>query len=311
MRKPLSLIFILFAVGLVIYWQAFSAVSLGTGKSVIFVIEKGDNVKDIAQKLEDQNFIRSGFVFTTSAKIGGLEKKLQHGRYQLRTNMNAQQILNAIANPTLGEIAITIPEGFSVQEIDERLTGEKLIESGEFRTLATGLEGYLFPDTYFVFGTNFNPEDLIERMRSNFLEKITPDLNTAIEKSGRTLSEIITMASIVEKEVRTEEDYAIVSGILWKRLDNDWALQTDATLLYGKSAPQITAKELDEDSPYNTRKFRGLPPTPIDNPGLATIRAAIFPKPSNYWFYLTDKEGGVHYATTNEAHNENRRKYLD
>lgn len=277
---------------------------------MLFIAESGEKTDEVAQSLKEQNLIRSKHAFTLFAKLRGLDKKIQHGRYRLNTNMNLAELLNAITDPEQTEIRVTIPEGFSVRDIDERLAEMGLIKAGEFAAAASSLEGYLFPDTYFVFNTNFDPENLIKKMQDNFLQKLTPDLLEAIKNSNRTLAEIITAASIVEKEVKTEKDHPVVAGILWKRLDNGWPLQADATLLYGKAAPIITQKELAEDNPYNTRKNKGLPPTPIGNPGLATIRAAIFPEKTRYWFYLTDKEGNVHYAVTNEQHNENRKKYL-
>lgn len=203
------------------------------------------------------------------------------------------------------EIAVTIPEGFGVREIDERLTDMGLITAGKFTTAALQYEGFLFPDTYNVYNSNFKPEDLIKKMQDNFVKKITPEFLAEIKKQKRELKEIITMASILEKEVKTEADMPIVAGILWKRLNKNWPLQADATLIYGGS------KELKEDNPYNTYKYKGLPPTPIGNPGIATIRAAIFPQESKYWFYLTDREGQVHYAVSNEEQNKNRRKFLE
>lgn len=209
------------------------------------------------------------------------------------------------------EVAITIPEGFGVKDIDRRLTEMGLIMPNEFTVKALTDEGFLFPDTYNVYITNFNPEDLIKKMKDNFIQKLTPELLAEIKKQKRDLKEIIAMASILEKEVKTKEDLPIVAGILWKRIDDSWPLQADATLIYGKETTSITAKELTDDNPYNTYKYRGLPPTPIGNPGIATIRAAIFPQKSKYWFYLTDSEGQVHYAVSNEEQNENRRKFLD
>ncbi len=293
------------------YWQLVSSVSFSEKNTRLFQIDGGQGLAEIAQNLEAQNLIRSDKIFVLYAKLRGLEGNIRQGRYRLSPSMDIKTILSTLTNPERGTVSVTIPEGFSARDIDERLVDMGLILPGEFSSRALSYEGFLFPDTYYVFSRNFDTEDLIKKMRDNFLKKITPDLLRETEKRKRTLREIITMASIAEKEVKTEKDYSIVAGILWKRLDNDWPLQADATLLYGKSIPVITSKELTEDSPYNTRKYKGLPPTPINNPGLATIRAAIFSEESPYWFYLTDKEGNVHYAKSNEEHNENRRKYLD
>ncbi len=292
------------------YWQFFSAVDFSNSAPILFQIEAGQGLREIAQNLESQEIIRSDKIFMIYTKLRGLETALRQGRYQLETNVNAKAILEILTNPERGVVNITIPEGFSVRNIDERLVQMGVILKGEFSSRALSLEGLLFPDTYSIFSRNFDPGDLIKKMQDNFLKKLTPDLLREIEKRKRTLPQIIIMASILEKEVRTEKDYPIVAGILWKRFDHDWPLQADATLLYGKSTTVIGQKELTEDSPYNTRKFKGLPPTPINNPGIMTIRAAIFSEESPYWFYLTDSEGNVHYAKTNEEQNENRKKYL-
>ncbi|MBI5413701.1 endolytic transglycosylase MltG [Candidatus Peregrinibacteria bacterium] len=293
------------------YWQLFSAPNSSNSASSLFIINSGAGVSEIAQNLQNHRLIRSRNAFLLMAKIRQLDAKIHQGRYKLSGAMNLQEILEAIGNPKQVTVSVTIPEGFTVHDIDERLTELGLIEASEFSMVAIGKEGYLFPDTYFVNGLNFNPNSLIKQMQNNFVKKVTPQMSDDIKKQKRTLEEVITMASILEKEVKTEKDYPIVAGILWKRLASGWPLQADATLLYGKDASTLSGKDLKEDSPYNTRKFKGLPPTPINNPGLVAIKAAIYPEASKYWFYLTDREGNVHYAASNEEHNINRAKYLE
>lgn len=293
-----------------IYWQVLAPVSL-SDKSVLFQVYSGQGISQIAEQLKAQNLIRSEFAFILAAKFWQLDKNVRIGRFSISPNMNAKEILNVLTDPKRGEVSVTIPEGFSAYDIDDKLVEMGLIMPGEFSLRAATLEGYLFPDTYFVYKTNFDPDSLIKKMRENFLKKLTPNLQQAILKSGRTLQDTIIMASIIEKEARTEKDYKIVSGILWKRLESEWALQADATSLYGKSTTSITSKTLKEDSPYNTRINKGLPPTPICNPGLAAITAAILPEESAYWFYLTDAEGNMRYSKTNDEHNENKKRYMN
>lgn len=292
-----KIIFLFIAVLLIIYWQAFSPPSKTSENAVFIKISAGQTLKTTAEDLKNKNLIRSTTAFNLYAKFLGVEEKIQPGRYGFKEGIGIKEILNTITNTELTEINVTVPEGFSVREIDKRLTEMGLIFKEEFESAALMYEGYLFPDTYSVYKYNFSPDALVKKMRDNFLKKITPDLLAEIKKQKRELKEIITMASILEKEIKTEKDMAVVAGILLKRLDNDWPLQADATLLYGKDL-------------YDTYKNRGLPPTPIGNPGIKTIRAAIFPEKSDYWFYLTDKEGNVHYAKSNEEQNENRKKYL-
>jgi UPF0755 protein len=150
-----------------------------------------------------------------------------------------------------------------------------------------------------------------KKLNSKTEESGDSTLFQAIEKSGRSLNEVITMASIIEKEVFGDRDRKIVSGILWKRLDNGWFIGADATLLYQKNDNTITKQDLEQNSPYNTRNTKGLPPTPISNPSLQSIVAAIFPTETDYWFYLNDlNTGETIFAKTNEEHNLNRAKHL-
>ncbi|MBU0667942.1 endolytic transglycosylase MltG, partial [Patescibacteria group bacterium] len=177
------------------------------------------------------------------------------------------------------------------------------------KTLPHPLEGYLFPDTYFIDPLNFYSENLIQLMLENFERKIGEDLK---KEATRSISDIVTMASIVEKEVRTKKDIPIVAGILWKRLDNSWLLGADATILYLKDDRSIDYQDLKEDSPYNTRVKGGLPPGPISNPGLESLKAALNPQDSPYWYYLTTPDTGeVIYAKTNDEHNSNKARYLN
>lgn len=290
-----------------VYWFWISPPVENT-QTVFFKIQSGESWYSAADRLEEQGLIRSSSLFLLYAKLLGVEDQLQPGRHRLQKGMTFKEVVHGLTN-TQAQISVTIPEGFSIIEIGERLTEMGLTDAGEFKTEALGLEGYLFPDTYFVDDTTI-ARDLVNKMKANFLTKITPDFAEAVKKENRGVGDIIKMASILEKEVKTPKDMAMVSGILWKRLDNEWPLQADATLLYGRNVTSISQKDLESDNPYNTRNKKGLPPTPIGNPGMNAIRAAIYPEKSPYWFYLSDEEGQVHYAVTNEEHNENRRKYL-
>ena len=174
-----------------------------------------------------------------------------------------------------------------------------------------GLEGYLFPDTYEIFFEE-GIEDIVRRMLDNFDRKLTLELKEEIASQKKSIFEIVTMASLIEKEVRTIEDKKIVSGILWKRLKSRMPLQVDATISYitGRKTTEITKEELKINSPYNTYKYKGLPLGPICNPGLESIKAAIYPKQSEYWFYLSTPEGETIFSKTLREHNEAITKYL-
>jgi UPF0755 protein len=178
----------------------------------------------------------------------------------------------------------------------------------EFLNLAKGREGYLFPDTYFVSGS-VNPSEIIQMMENNFTKKITSV--PGIATSTHTLKDIITMASILEGEA-LPKDRAVVAGILWKRLGMGMPLQVDSTFSYvnGKNTYELTLDDLKIDSPYNTYEHKGLPPGPISNPGLDAIISALTPTKTKYLYFLTEKDGTIHYAKTFEEHKRNKELYL-
>lgn len=294
--------------------------------TVIFEVKKGENGKEVAKKLKENELIDNYWKFYGYLKKNDLGHTIQAGRFVLKHSMSPADILNALTSGA-GQVAITIPEGFTLEQIDDRLTAAglttddafkkcaqtcPLASKWEFLNKASSLEGYLFPDTFFLDPSSYSNEQFLNRLVDNFETKfLTPQNQAAIAASGHTLDEIVIMASIVEREALHDEDYPLIAGILWKRLENDWALGADATLLYILDSPSDLNKNLALDSPYNTRTNRGLPPTAISNPGLNALHAALNPQTSPYWFYLNDQETGkAHYATTNDEHNANKVKWL-
>ena len=174
---------------------------------------------------------------------------------------------------------------------------------------SASLEGYLFPDTYRFFKDAKLP-DVVNKMIANLENKLTSDLKMAIKNSSFTTYEVLTMASLIEKEVKSDSDREIVSGILWKRLKAKIPLQVDATLVYITGRKEISDADKKINSPYNTYYYRGLPKGPISNPGLSAIRAAVFPENSPYWYYLSAKDGQTIFSQTLEEHNRNKAIYL-
>jgi UPF0755 protein len=161
-----------------------------------------------------------------------------------------------------------------------------------------------------VFATA-KPEDIVDMLHEEYITQVAT-LQEDLRRSGKSEQDMVTMASILEGEVRTEEDRRLVSGILWKRIEKGMYLQVDATFSYliGKGSAELTMTDLSLDSPYNTYRHKGLPPGPINNPGLDAMRAAINPEASPYYFYLSDKDGNTHYAKTFDEHKDNKAKYL-
>ncbi len=172
-------------------------------------------------------------------------------------------------------------------------------------------EGYLLPDTYRVYA-DAKPEDVLKKIFANLNEKITPEMRDEIKRQKKTIYEILTMASVVEKEAPTKNDMAMVADIFWRRYNNNWALQSCATVNYitAKNDPGVTNEDKETDSLFNTYKYPGLPLGAISNPGIPAIMSAITPSKNNYWYFMSDRDGVTHYAKTLDEHNVNVYRYL-
>ena len=301
MRKFFFFIILLLFLGIFLWQGIFLPKDSSVVEKKLFLIEKGQSLFQIAENLEKESLIKNRFFFDFYVLIRGAQNKLQAGEYSLSPSMDITEIAKKIISGEVAKIVVTIPEGFTVKQIEERL-GLKL--PGE------NLEGFLFPDTY-QFPPRVSGAEVVKKMRDNFDKKFTPYRNE-VSGAGLTPFEIITMASLLEKEVKTKEDKELVSGILWKRLENKIPLQIDATITYitGQKTTKISKEETQIDSPYNTYKYLGLPKGPICNPGLESILVAIYPKDSDYWYYLSTPEGETTFSKTLEEHNYAKSKYL-
>jgi UPF0755 protein len=173
------------------------------------------------------------------------------------------------------------------------------------------LEGYIFPDTYFV-DSYTSTNDFIAKALNNFEKKLTPELREEIASQGKTIFEVVNLASIVEREVPAYADKKMIADIFLKRLDINMGLQSDATINFitGKGTTQPSLDDLETESPYNTYKYRGLPPGPISSPGIDSIEAVVYPTANPYYFFLTTDEAETIYGVTHDDHVENKNKYL-
>ncbi len=281
----------------------------------IITIEDGYSLNKIAQEFQAKNLVKSAGLFESLVVLLEGDRGIAAGDYVFDTPINSVEIARRVTGSHFGieKIAVTLPEGFNKKEMSVAL-GTKLSEFNEeeFLFLTKDLEGYLFPDTYFFFATD-GASEAVEMLQDTFQKKVLDNFESEIASSSRSLSDIIIMASIIEKEAFDGPDEKeIVSGILWKRLDRGMRLQVDATLKYeiGKESKDLTLDDLADDHPYNTYTRAGLPPTPIGNSGTASIKAALKPKESEYFFYLHDSDGKIHYAKTFEGHKKNIATYL-
>lgn len=279
----------------------------------------------IGNKLHEQGLIKNTFAYKFYVQFFGKATRINAGEFKLAKNMNVPEIIKTLQGGPL-ELWVTIPEGLRKEEILEVLrknlnkkTGDQIVFQTEFLDLTSEKEGYLFPDTY-LFPPDVSAQAVVTKLTGTFDQK-TEDLKNNI---ARPWIDIVTMASILERETVTDEERSVVAGILWKRLDTEgWLLQADATVQYAIASvncrlqtegcdwwPILTKDDLEINSAYNTYKYATLPPTPIANPGISSIEAATNPSPSSYWFYIHDDNGTIHYAETIEKHNANIIKYL-
>jgi UPF0755 protein len=329
-RKGLFFLIVALAAGYYFHRQVYF--SRGTGNIALdFEIKSGEGVKDIAKNLENAQLVKNDLYFNYFIWRTGSRDKLQAGKYELRGSMTIPEIAQVLSMGEVvpNEVKITFPEGTSAKEMAEILKnkgfdGAKFLEvakSGaesetEYAYFAdkpakAGLEGYLFPDTY-IFWKDAGAANIIDRMLLNFDEKLTGKMREDARKNNRTVFEVVTMASILEKEVKTPEDMKIASGIFWDRIDAEMPLQSCATIAYvlGKEKKQYSFDDTRTPSPYNTYINRGLPPGPIANPGLNSIQAAIYPTKTEYNYFLTDPETGkTIFSKTLEEHTQNKSKY--
>lgn len=294
------------------------------------IVEKGDSVDVVADKLKEKKLISKSAYFIYYAWTRNFEKRIMAGEYEIAPKLKIPEIMRILTEGKTkpGHITILFKEGWTAEDMAKKLN-ENELPGDEFLSLAmnppaqmvsqfqfleknpkgSSLEGFLFPDTYFI-SPEESASNIVLRMLRNFDSKLTSDMEDAIAKQEKNIFDIITMASIVESEVRTEKDRKIVSGIFWNRIGIGMALQSDATVAYalgGEKKIQHNASDIAIDSPYNSYKFKGLPPGPVSNPGLSSIDAAINPTLTDYIYFLNNpKTGETFFAVTFEEHLKNK-----
>lgn len=307
----ISILLVLLITGAVWWANGNTPVDPKSETSTIFVVNKGDGVREIANNLKEKGLIKSRIVFFLIVKQLGLDKEIQAGDFRLSPKMAATEIAQSLTHGTL-DIWITIPEGKRTEEIAEILKKAIKTYDPSWQNMLIANEGYLFPDTYLI-PKDANINTIISIMKNNFNSKIK---SISLSQNDTRLREIIIIASLIEREALIDNEKPIISSVITNRLKAGMSLDIDATLQYIKGKDKIgkwwsipTIEDKKINSPYNTYKNTGLPPFPIANPGLATIKAALNPKHSDYYYYLHDSNGNVHFAKTLEEHNLNIKKY--
>ncbi|MBI2108775.1 MAG: endolytic transglycosylase MltG [Parcubacteria group bacterium] len=304
---------LLFAIIIIVLYFIFVSPPVSFGADTRFTVEEGLTLSQVSKKLYDRGLIKSQTLFEIIVITLEGEGGVRHGEYLFKKPESAWSIARRItsADFRIIPVSIVIPEGTTVVGMaDIFATHLTAFNKDVFIRIAKKDEGYLFPDTYKFF-PNDGELKAYRTLRENFDEKIKA-VEQNLLQSGKSLKDIIIMASLLEKEARTMETRRTIAGILWKRLELDMPLQVDAVFEYiiDKNTYTLTTEDLQIDSPYNTYKYKGLPVGPIANPGLDSIRAALTPIESPYFYYLSDKEGNIYYSRTFHEHVAKKARYL-
>lgn len=309
------LIFAVFLIGLYIWWNnGITPVDSANTANKTFIVMEGEGTRAIVDDLKKSGLIRDPIVFFLLLKKTGIDGKIQAGQFLLSPSMTANEILQKLQVGKF-DVSVTIPEGKRAQEIAD-IFKDKIPQYDEtWREKLNQNEGYLFPDTY-LFPRNAGAEQVIAIMKNNFDKKYGDVINnTTLSKN-----DIVILASLIEREAKQAQDRPLVSSVIHNRLDIGMKLDIDATVQYALGYDQIghswwkkelTGEDLKIDSPYNTYRIPGLPPGPIANPGLASLKAAANPAQTDFIYYISDKNGNNHYAGTLEEHKININKYLE
>jgi len=300
---------------------------------VTFVVEPGETAVDIAERLEEQGLISNAELFRRYVQYHGLDAGIEAGEFTLRQTMTIPQIGEALQQGRRAEHVVTIQEGLRLEQVAAVVANQTDIPQDEFLALVTSgwqyhdglafdflaslpptatLEGFLFPETYRL-PEEATAVDLLSRMLETFDARVTPEIRAAAADRGLNLYQLVTLASIVEREAVLDEERAVIAGVYHNRLRADWFLGACPTVQYALGTsenwwPQFTLDSTSVESPYNTYRHLGLPPTPICSPGLASIRASAHPAETEYYFFLVDctRDDGSHlFAVTQEEHNAN------
>lgn len=309
------LLFVVLLIGGVIWWiNGLGAVNITNKSPKSFVVAPGSGLKAVAFKLKEANLIRDPFVFFILVKTSGLDGKIQAGDFQLSPSQSAWSIAQTLTHGT-ADIWVTVPEGKRSEEIAAILQKSLPNYSPDWLSALKQHEGYLFPDTY-LFPKDATIDTVISTMTNNFEQKY------AVAKAQATTSitkqDAVILASILEREGKSGNDMRTIASVLENRDAIGMALQVDATIQYALGyqpaehswwKKDLTIYDLKINSPYNTYTTPGLPPTPISNPGLESLKAVLNPAHTNYLYYISDKSGDIHFAATLDQHNANIRKY--
>lgn len=288
-------------------------------ENIYMTVKSGTTASEISERLTQLGVIDSRFRFWWLMKLQGDAGKFKTGTYAFKPHMDEQAVLDKLVAGDTTIVKFTIPEGFGVKEIAKRLADEGLVDEQDFlekaKTYAPydymkklpneryAAEGYLFPDTYEI-QSDVTPELIMKMMTQDFDSRLTPAMRQQAASMGLSIHDLVTLASLVEKEARYDEDRPIIAQVFLKRLQMGMPLQSDTTLQYLMAGPKenVSIADTKIDSPYNTYQHEGLPPGPIASPGMKAINAVLHPAATDYLYFVADHDGHNHYAKTYEEH---------
>ena len=315
----LAILFVMVVAFVIIPLAGSSSYTGERGVPVYFTVRPGMSVSEIGKELYERGIIDSEMKFWWTAKLNGFENKVKSGTFAMQTGMTPRDALEILVYGNTVTIRFTIPEGFSVRDIAQRLDDEGLVKADDFMNLAKtyrpysyveehenvlyAAEGFLFPDTYEING-EFDAARIMEMMAENFDRRLTKEMRERAKTMNLSIYELVTLASLVEKEAYHEEDRPIIAQIFLKRLRLGMPLQADPTVQYLLDAPKedLLYRDTEIESPYNTYQNVGLPPGPIASPGTASLMAVLHPADTNYLYFVADRNGNNYYATNYADH---------
>ncbi|WP_285717238.1 endolytic transglycosylase MltG [Pelosinus sp. IPA-1] len=315
------LVFVFLCLGNVIY-RLTQPVNAPVAEKAVIVVKTGMAANEIGELLYQQGIIKSVLAFHAVAKMQGLANSLQAGEYVINKNMTIQQIVAMLAKGETVYQQITIPEGYTVDQIAKLIQEKQLGSAEKFKALAKKsnvfsypymmnynanivykVEGYLFPNTYQI-SKGATEEQLLNMMLTQFDKEFSESMRERATAIGLSVKDVIILASLVEKEAQIEDDRPIIAGVFLNRLKQEMPLQSCATIQYilGYPKVELSVEDTEISSPYNTYQHMGLPPGPIANPGMAAINAVLYPKETSFIYFVADKQGTHHFSKTYEEH---------
>jgi UPF0755 protein len=292
------------------------------GTNQVIIVREGLSLKEVAGELDRKEIIKSKILFELWAELLGYSRKIKAGEYELGSHMPPKRILEKLIRGEVITYPVTVPEGYTVAQISQLLHEAGLIDKEEFLLLmddpallehygisAPSLEGYLYPETYH-FARGISARSTIDAMVGRFWRVVSP-LKERMDEVGMDLPDVMTLASIVEKETGLAEERPTIASVFLNRLKRGMRLESDPTVIYGikKFDGNLTRKDLNRATPYNTYIIRGLPPGPIANPGLEAIRAVLYPATTDYLYFVSRNDGSHHFSKTLSEHNRAVRTY--